>query len=214
LGKRGGSSAQVKEDWKRTYEKHDFRELPWFSEEPSEWLQEARRSGWIKPPGRSLDVGCGAGTNVLWLAREGFNATGVDLAPGAVEAASKRAESEKSSARFVNGDALNLPFADRSFDVTTDFGCFHTLPVNRRREYAEEIARILVPKGTYILSWVGREADSEHGPPHRPSLLEVTQAFEERFLFRRTAFLAPTDGELAAYGACLSLRERPQPPPR
>jgi ubiquinone/menaquinone biosynthesis C-methylase UbiE len=209
-----GSSTEQKESWKETYEKRDYRELPWFSEEPSEWLQEARRSGWIKPPARSLDIGCGAGTNVLWMAREGFDATGVDLAPGAVDAASKRARSENSKARFVNGDALNLPFADRSFDVATDFGCFHTLPIKRRHDYAKELARVLAPHGTYIVTWVAREVDGEQGPPHRPSLLEVTQAFEELFLFRRAAFLTPRSEGLASYGACLSLRERPQPPPR
>jgi ubiquinone/menaquinone biosynthesis C-methylase UbiE len=212
--KRKGSSSEEKESWKRTYAKHDYQELPWFSVEPSEWLQEAVRSGWIRPPGRSLDIGCGAGTNVLWLAKQGFEATGMDIAPGAVEAASGRARSEASAAKFVTGDALDLPFDDRSFNVVTDFGCFHTLPIDRRIDYAKEVARILAPQGTFIMTWMAREVDREEGPPHRPSLLEVTQAFEERFLFRRSAFLTSRQGGSAFYGACLSLRERPQPPPR
>jgi SAM-dependent methyltransferase len=206
-----GTSGADREAWRRTYESHDYRELPWFSEEPTPWFVEALRSGWIKPPGSTLDIGCGAGTNAIWFAKEGFTASGIDLSPGAIRAARERAHSEKLDVKFVEGDALALPFPDRSFDVVSDNGCFHTLPIRRRKDYSKEVSRVLVPGGTFLISWVGREADSEHGPPHRPSLEEVTHAFEELFLFRRSAFFPPEPEELATYGAFLKLREKPQP---
>ena len=43
-------------------------------------------------PCRALELGCGTGTNSVWLAQQGFEVTGIDLAPLAVEQAEQRAQ--------------------------------------------------------------------------------------------------------------------------
>ena len=53
-------------------------------------------------PGRALDLGCGTGTNVLWLAQHGWTAVGVDRSPIAIESARRRAD-WTSGAMFVEG---------------------------------------------------------------------------------------------------------------
>lgn len=162
-----------------------------------------------------LDLGCGAGSNVLYLAQEGFEAHGVDLSPGAIAAARERARRGRLRAEFRVGDVLSLAYPRGRFAGLTDNGCFHTLPVRRRKEYAREVARVLRPGGAFVLSWIGREHTADFGPPHRPSLAEVAAALEGRFLFVRSRQLGGTAGAgPARYVAWLRRRSTPQPPAR
>ncbi len=161
-----------------------------------------------------LDIGCGAGTNVLFLARSGFRASGVDLAPAAIAAARARASRLDLSADFQVGDALRLPYPARRFGGLFDYGCFHTIPVRFRKAYSRELARVLRPGGRYVLAWVGRESGQKFGPPHRPSLEEATAAFEEEFLFLRTEFIPARGGSFSNYCALLERRRGPRPRPR
>ena len=43
-------------------------------------------------PGRALDLGCGTGTTVLWLAQQGWTAVGVDFSSLAIESARRKAD--------------------------------------------------------------------------------------------------------------------------
>ena len=212
----------MKKAWAETYEKTPYRELPWFSDRPFPSLVRAVEERTIVPPGPLLDVGCGAGSNVLWLARRGFRATGVDISPGAVEAAQRRARAAKLPAEFRVGDALNLPFPRGSFRVVTDVGCFHTLPVDLRKGYVREVHRVLKPGGTYLPAWIAREATQQFGPPHRLSVGDMTAVFEADFIFAETEYgpASPRGawrtrrGLLPSYSARLLRRSSPQPPPR
>lgn len=210
-----GSSATTRARWRATYASRPYDELPWFEKGPSPQVREAVQAGFWPSGGAVLDVGCGAGSNVLWLARSGFEAHGIDLSPGAVRAANSRARKAKLAVDVQEGDVLNLPFPSGRFDGLVDNGCFHTLPIRRRADYAAEIFRILRPGGGFLLAWIAREHTSEFGPPHRPSLREVTEALESRFLFTRTMF-RPTTEETgpAAYVAWLTRRPSAQPPAR
>jgi SAM-dependent methyltransferase len=200
--------------WKRTYERTPYRDLPWFSSRPYGWVRENVVAGAFRPGSRILDLGCGAGTNSLFLARSRFRVSGIDLAPGAIEAARSRAARAGLRADFRVGDALRLPFTDGAFAGAIDVGCFHTLPLRLRTAYAAELARVLRPGGTYLLSWVAREYQEPMGPPHRPSLEEVTRALESRFVFHRTEFSLGWRARLPAYHARLERRMTPQPHPK
>ncbi len=170
--------------------------------------------GWFRPGTRVLDVGCGAGTNLLHLARSGLRASGIDLAEGAIEAARERARRQGLDVDARVADVLRLPYEDGTFGGAIDIGCFHTLPPALRRAYARELHRVLRPGATHALSWIGREAAELRGPPHRPSLEEVTAALEDEFLFLRTEFDDRRPGRLSAYHAILERRKRPRPPRR
>jgi SAM-dependent methyltransferase len=205
--------------WAQMYATMDYTQLPWYAPRASPWLVRAVRAGWIKPTAPVLDVGCGAGTNVLWLANRGFLATGLDLAPGAIETARRRAQRRGSSATFEEGSVTSMPFQRGAFGSVVDNGCFHSLPVHERLGYATEVARVLRPGGTLFLTWIGREETGEYGPPHRPSLHEVTGALESEFIFRQTEFADSRSRgawdarghPLARYSARLERRRSPQP---
>ncbi len=211
---RRGSSARHRAAWKTTYERTSYQQLPWFDPDPSPQVVRAVAEGFLPPRSSVLDVGCGAGSNVLYLCRTGFRGFGVDISPGAIQAARGRALEGRLTADFRVGDVLALDFPDGKFDGVVDNGCFHTLPVRRRAGYATEIHRVLRPGGSLVLSWVAREHTGARGPSHRPSLEEVTRTFESRFLFVRTAFHPPgTERGLPVYDAWLTRRTSPQPPP-
>ena len=131
---RGSSDAAAEEalSWVRMYEKTPYTQLPWYSTRASPWLARAVKSRWIRPPGPILDIGCGAGSNSLWLSSEGFSVTGLDLAPVAIAAAERRGRRRKSSARFRVGSALSMPFPSSRFAGALDSGCFHTIPLPDR----------------------------------------------------------------------------------
>jgi SAM-dependent methyltransferase len=217
--RRQGIPEPLRARWNKTYAETPYRDLPWFSRTPYVWVKQAATERWFRPGGRVLDVGCGAGTNSLFLAGQGFRASGVDLAEGAIHAARRRAEKAGLSVDFRVGDALRLPYPRGEFDGLIDVGCFHTLPTSLRRAYSKELARVLRPGGRYALSWVAREFEKPFGPPHRPSLKETAATFEEEFLFLRTEFRASSTGRrdrdsISVYCALLERRMVRQPPVR
>src|SRR5215211_3381981 len=72
----------------------------------------------IEPGARVLDVACGAGQIAIPMSRAGAKVTGVDIATNLIEQARARAQAENLDARFEEGDAEMLPYADRSEEHT------------------------------------------------------------------------------------------------
>jgi SAM-dependent methyltransferase len=105
------------------------------------------------PPGRALDLGCGTGTNVVYLARHGWDAVGVDFVPAAIGRAKRRAREAgvADRARFLVADVTRLPDLGPPFDLALDMGCLHSLPADRRVEYARGLAARLRPGAAYLL---------------------------------------------------------------
>jgi SAM-dependent methyltransferase len=68
-------------------------------------------------PGRVLDVGCGEGADAIWLAGRGWTVTAVDVSEVAVSRAREAAERAGAAIEWVCGDALQVPFPARSFDL-------------------------------------------------------------------------------------------------
>lgn len=73
-------------------------------------------------PGRSLEVGCGRGSLSSYFADNGWDATLLDSSAEAIRIAHRIFVANEHRARFVVGDALELPFEDGSFDVVASIG--------------------------------------------------------------------------------------------
>lgn len=71
----------------------------------------------VKSGDRALDVCCGTGDIALALAVVGAETTGLDFTEAMLAVAERKPTAGK--VRFVQGDAMKLPFADNSFDAVT-----------------------------------------------------------------------------------------------
>ena len=103
------------------------------------------------PPGRALDLGCGTGTNVIYLAQHGWQATGVDFVEKAIRHARHKADQASVAAKFFADDVTHLSEITGHFDLVLDIGCFHSLSVHAKRVYVANLSRFLVPHGTLLL---------------------------------------------------------------
>ena len=82
------------------------------------WRKRAARATGVTVGGSALDVACGSGKLTAELARiagPGGRVVGLDFSPQMLEVARR----EHHGIEFVEGDALNLPFDDATFDAST-----------------------------------------------------------------------------------------------
>lgn len=108
-------------DWNTRYETGD---LPWDSGVPAPELQQVIERHGIAP-GRALELGCGTGTNAIWLARQGFDVTALDLSAAAIEQAKSKAASAGVTVRWVVSAVEDFGEGEAPFDFLFDRGCYH-----------------------------------------------------------------------------------------
>ena len=110
------------------------------------------------PPGRALDLGCGTGTNVIYLARHGWQATGVDYIGRAIGVARRRARAAGVDVHLVRGDVTRLAALGIGgpFDFVLDIGCFHGIPDERRAAYARGVAEVTRTGSTLLMFGFGQ----------------------------------------------------------
>ncbi len=128
-----------------------FGKPRWDSTEPRPELK-ALVDG--QPPGRALDLGCGTGTDAIYLAGHGWDVVGVDFVPEAIQVARTRAHDAGSAASFVLGDVTQLHHAGISgpFDLIIDIGCYHAIPARLRDAYAAGVAQVARPAADFYLA--------------------------------------------------------------
>lgn len=91
-----------------------------------------------------LDIGCGEGWSTLVFREKGFDAHGLDLQPGPLEAMSF-----DSQLPYINGDAQNLPIENNSFDVVAMHNVLGHVP--NPKKALEEALRVLKVNGRLII---------------------------------------------------------------
>lgn len=99
-----------------------------------------------------LEVGCGAGNNLWFLARSGFRCAGIDISSSAIDFARSRLHAEGLVADLRVGCFTSLPFDDREFDVVLDRGGIACVDLETGRQAIAEVARVVRPEGVFIFS--------------------------------------------------------------
>lgn len=141
---------EVRQRWEQDYKITTFERLPWETNEPEKELIRILEQRKIKPS-KALDIGCGAGTHSIFLAKSGFDVTAIDISQTAIEVAKERAKKSKVRITFVVGNAFDLKFPSRRFGFVFDRGCFHHVRPELREKYIEGIHRVLKENGKYLL---------------------------------------------------------------
>ncbi len=130
----------------------------WERQVPPTGLVELVEGPAALAPGRALDIGCGTGTDSVYLAAHGWEVTGVDMVPRALAAARRRAAANGVSVRYVEGDATRLQELGigTCYALLLDFGCYHTLPNDQRQAYVESVSQVAAVGATLLLYGFGR----------------------------------------------------------
>ncbi len=155
--------------WDRRYREHGWSQVP------DELLVEL-----VSPlaTGRAIDLGCGTGRNVLWLARTGGSVTGVDASRVGLDMALEQATSEGLTLHTEQADLLGYVAEPASFDLVV-VANIHLMP-EQRDLFFERAAAAVAPRGHLFI--VGHHVDAlgKSGPPVLERLFEES-LFEDRF---------------------------------
>lgn len=116
-------------------------------------------------PGRALEIGCGTGTNSVWLAEQGLEVNGIDLAPLAVERAQERARAAGVKADFLVADVLQLAAPAEPFAFFFDRGCYHAVRQSGPQLYAPAVARQLAAGARGLILAGNAREPHDPGPP-------------------------------------------------
>lgn len=137
------------EEQRKWNERYSNQETPWDRGVPNSEFQRIIREHAIAPC-RALEVGCGTGTNAVWLARQGFTVTAFDLAPLAIQRALERNREAGTEINFFAGNALALPPLGEPFPFVYDCGVYHGLRRAHWALYRNTLERVVAPGGHYM----------------------------------------------------------------
>lgn len=126
-------------------------DLMWHSDDASPFLVQAIQQRTTR--GKALDLGCGAGVFSVYMAKAGYDVTGLDFIPKALELARKYAASKNVQVNWVHADLLKWN-PDTKFELILDSGCLHT--ISDKHVFKKKILEWLSPSGDFILGHFGR----------------------------------------------------------
>src|SRR5919109_5199192 len=149
---------------------------PWDIGRPQPAFLALAEAGVIR--GRVLDVGCGTGEHVLMAAGLGLEATGLDAAPTAIEAAGRKARDRGLTARFLVWDALRLAELGERFDTVLDSGLFHVFQDDDRPRFVDGLRAVVRPGGRYLLLCFSDRQPGLWGP-RRVTQAEIRASFDD-----------------------------------
>ena len=193
--------------WEGRYRSGD---IPWDSGHPSTELQRVLAEEGIQPC-RAIELGCGTGSNAVWLASLGFEVTAVDISPLAIGRAQERAASAGVFVRFLTADVLDPPDLGGPYDFFFDRGCYHVVRRVDVRRFLRTLAQLSGPGALgLVLAGNARESQSP-GPPvvtENEIRQELGRVFDvvrlREFRFDETG---PSDARPLAWSCLLKRRD-------
>ena len=169
-----------------------------------DYLEKLFKSAGVKPR-TILDLGCGTGSHAVPLAKRGYRVTGVDLSPGMLAAARRKAGEAGASVEFRRGDISRMRPVGRFDAVICMFAVMGYQLENERVAAACRLARrSLKPGGIFVFDcWYGsgvltcppgkRRREVPGGPGERiiryttPQLDALSHTVRVHFRVRRVA---------------------------
>jgi 2-polyprenyl-3-methyl-5-hydroxy-6-metoxy-1,4-benzoquinol methylase len=127
--------------------------VPWDGHPLPTSLQDLVEGENTLAAGTALDIGCGTGDNSIYLAKHGWQVTGVDFVAKAVDKARAKASANTLDIKFAQADATRLTSegVGANFDLIVDNGCLHGMSAEDRDAYVREVASVAAPSGRLLL---------------------------------------------------------------
>ena len=102
---------------------------------------------------RVLDLGCGSGRHTVYLAKNGFEVYGIDVAPSGIKMTKEWLKKEKLKANLKVGNIYKkLPYRNNFFDAVVSTQTIHHERIEDIRKAIKEVERILKPRGLIFMS--------------------------------------------------------------
>ncbi len=139
-----------RKSWQRNWSRTDYAPL-WLGREISPEIVEAVADGWFPAGQPALDIGCGQGEVVAWLADRSFPSLGVDIAPAAIKRARSRYGEIPGRQEYLALDICARTPSDHQFAILIDRGCFHQIPDIDLPSYVQNILSVSVPDARLLL---------------------------------------------------------------
>lgn len=154
------------------------------------------------PTGRALDLGCGTGTNSLYLARHGWEVVGIDFIAAAIDRAREKyaaAGSLAGTVEFRRGDVTRLQASNvlPGSNLIFDLGCFHGLSRASRAPYVAGISGLAASGATLLLYAFGPTMQS--GRAMGLTREELAATFAPGWVIARVEQGSNPDGRAAAW---------------
>lgn len=139
---------------------------PWDTGEIPQELVALVEGAGAPPVGRALDIGCGTGTQAVYLARQGWRVIGLDDLDRPLRSARARAAAAGVAVDWVKGDVTRLGEAGLTpgFALLLDRGCYHGLSSEGRVAYVDGVTGLAATGAILLLMSFARNRVPA-GPP-------------------------------------------------
>lgn len=177
MGQSAGQKTLEVIDWDAIYRSGS---PPWETGEVASELVRVLDERLIEPCS-TIELGCGTGADAVHLAKQGFEVTGVDSSPLAIEQARHRARSAGVPVRFVLDDVFDFAQTAGQFDLIYDAGFYHSIRGVDLSRFLDMLWRITRPGSLYLALIGNTEEEAEGGPPQvaeHEIRFELTRLFD------------------------------------
>ena len=163
--------------------------MPWVHKKPDFNLVNLVQ-GWPIKPRNAIELGCGTGTDALWMAEQGMKVTAVDVSDIAIGIAKEN--DKKNLVNFLVKDVMHDEIPGGPFDFAFDRGYFHSYDSDEgRQQLAKRVAAQLTENGFWLT--LAGSCDSpprEDGPPMRSAknIIDAAEPFFEISLLKTSVF--------------------------
>jgi len=136
--------------WDEAYRSGLYRKQ-WDHGDASQEIATCAALGIFPRNGVILDVGCGSGSDAVFLATMGFQVKALDISAKALDLVEEKAAKAGVKVETVHSSATKMPIEDASIDFALDRGLLHNLSDTEGSTYALELARVLKQGGQLLL---------------------------------------------------------------
>lgn len=127
-----------------------LEKIPWNMDNPPDILVNLVETNKIQPC-QIIDLGCGVGNYISYLATKGFDSTGLDISISAIEIAKETARSKGVKCNFIVGNVIEFDFQiPELFECAYDWEVLHHVFPKDRNKYITNVAKLLKPNGKYM----------------------------------------------------------------